>query len=78
MVQAQINISEHANRVINMIKAKYGVRNKSEAIDIMAKRYEKELLEPSLKPEFIEEMKKLKSKGKYVKIRDIDKLLGLK
>ena len=78
MVQAQIDISEHANRIINIIKAKYGVSNKSKAIDILAKKYEKEVLEPSLKPEFIDEMKKLKARSKYVKVKDIDKLLGLK
>ncbi len=79
MVQAQIEISEHANRVINIIKAKYGVKNKSEAIEVMAREYEKRLLEPELKPAFVKRIKKAE-RGKFVKVKDVDayfeKLLG--
>ena len=78
MVQAQIEIEEHTNRIINIVKAKYGAKNKSEAIDIMAEKYEQEVLEPELKPEFIKEMKHIQKQGKYTKIKDIDKFLGLK
>ena len=53
MVQAIINISERANRVINIVKAKYGLKDKSEAINIMAKEYEQDIMEPELKPEYI-------------------------
>ena len=54
MVQALINISEQANRVLNIVKAKYGLSDKSKAIDIMAQQYEESLLEPELRPEYIE------------------------
>ncbi len=54
MVQAFVTISEHANRILNIIKAKYGLKNKSEAIEIMASQYEKEILEPELRPSYIE------------------------
>ena len=57
VVQAVINISDRTNRVLNMVKAKYGFRTKSEAIDRMATEYEEELLEPELRPEFIEHIK---------------------
>ena len=32
MVQAMVNISEEANRVLNIVKAQYGLKDKSEAI----------------------------------------------
>jgi len=54
MVQAIISISEHANRILNIIKAKYGLKDKSEAIDMMAEKYEEVILEPELRPEYIE------------------------
>ena len=59
MVQAIINIDEHANRVLNIVKAKFGLKDKSEAINIMAEQYEEEILEPELKPEYIEKALKI-------------------
>ena len=53
MVQAIINISEKANRVLNIVKAKHGLKDKSEAINIMAEEYGESILEPELRPEYI-------------------------
>ena len=58
MVQAIININEHANRVINIVKAKFGLKDKSEAINLLAEQYEEEILEPELRPEYIEKIMK--------------------
>ncbi len=54
MVQAIVDITEQTNRVLNIIKAKYGLKDKSQAIDTMALRYEEALLEPELRPEYVE------------------------
>ena len=59
MVQAIINIDDHTNRILNIVKAKFGLKDKSQAIDMMAKEYEDEVLEPQLRPEFVEKMKKM-------------------
>jgi uncharacterized coiled-coil DUF342 family protein len=59
MVQAVINISDRTNRVLNMVKAKYGLSTKSEAIDRMATEYEEEVLEPELRPEYVERIKEI-------------------
>ena len=61
MVQAIINIDDRTNRILNIIKAKYDLKNKSEAIDLMAAEYEEEILEPELKPEYIEKLKRIES-----------------
>ena len=50
MVQAMININEETNRVLNIIKAKYGLKDKSEAINLIVSEYEQEFLEPELSP----------------------------
>jgi len=57
MVQAFINIDDHTNRILNIIKAKYGLKDKSEAIDLMATQYEEDILEPEIRPEYIEKAK---------------------
>lgn len=59
MVQAIINIDDHTNRILNIIKAKYGLKDKSEAIIKMAEEYEEMVLEPELKPEYVEKLKKI-------------------
>lgn len=35
MVKALITLSEHENRVLNIVKGKFGLRNKSEAISLI-------------------------------------------
>ncbi|MBW2965702.1 DUF2683 family protein [Candidatus Woesearchaeota archaeon] len=70
MVQAIININEHANRILNIIKAKFGLKDKSEAIDLMAEQYEEEILEPELRPEYVKKLKGIK-KQKGIKIGGI-------
>ena len=76
MVQAIINIDEKTNRILNILKAKYGLKDKSEAIDVMAQQYEEEILEPELRPEFIKKMKK-RQKEKTVEIKDFKNHFGL-
>lgn len=80
MVQAIIDINENANRTINIIKAKFGLKDKSQAINMMAKQYSEILLEPQLRPEYIEKLKKI-SAGKHIEVKDIAGLrkeIGLK
>jgi predicted transposase YbfD/YdcC len=76
MVQAIINIDDNTNRVLNIVKAKFGLKDKSQAIDIMAKQYEENLLEPELRPEYIEKAHKI-MKQKAMPVDDFAKRYGL-
>ena len=73
MVQAMINIEENTNRVLNIVKAKYGLKDKSEAINLVVGEYEEGFLEPQLRPEYIEKLKKI-VKGKHVRVGSISDL----
>lgn len=73
MVQSIIDINEREDRVLNIVKAKYGLKNKSEAVSMITKIYEDSFLEPELKPEYIEKLEKIR-KGKYIKFNSIDEL----
>ena len=73
MVQAIIKISDRANRVLNIVKAKYGLRDKSEAINVMAEEYEEDIMEPELRPEYIEKLNKIK-KQQGVKFKSVEEL----
>ena len=76
MVQAVVNLNEHENRVINIIKGKYGLKNKSEAIEYIINEYEKDHLEPELRPKYIEMMEE-RQKEDTVKVKDPRKHFGL-
>ncbi len=72
MVKAIVEIDEKANRVLNIIKAKHGLKDKSQAINLMAQQFEEHLLEPELRPEFIESLKASKNE-KTIKVSDFTK-----
>ena len=76
MVKALVNLTEYENRLLNIVKAKYGFRTKTEAIKWIIHEYEEEFLEPELRPEFIDKMKK-REKEPVVEIKDLKKHFGL-
>jgi len=73
MVQALVEIDENTNRVLNVVKAKYGLKDKGEAIQVVVEKYIEEENEPELKPEYLEKLKKIR-KGKYIKFSSINEL----
>jgi hypothetical protein len=73
MVQNIIQIGEREDRILNIVKAKFGLKNKSEAVALIAKTYEDSFLEPELRPEYIEKLAKIR-KGKYIKFDSIEEL----
>ena len=60
MVQAVINIDDKTNRVLNIVKAKYGLKDKSQAIDLVVTEYEQTFLEPELRPEYLGRLSEIK------------------
>ena len=73
MVQAMININEEVNRVLNIIKAKYGLKDKSEAINLVVKEYEESFLELELRPEYVEKLNRIK-KQKGIQFKNMAEL----
>ena len=76
MVKSFVDIDEHTNWILNIIKAKYNLKNKSEAVEIMAQKYEEEILEPELRPEYIKKLKKYE-KEKTIKVKNIKEFFEL-
>jgi hypothetical protein len=73
MPKAVINLSERANRVVNIVKAKEGLKGKSEAIQRIVEAYEEHVLDPSLRPEFVEDIQRIR-RGPFRKLKDLDEL----
>ena len=77
MVQALIEIDENTNRVLNIVKAKYDLKDKGQAVQLVVKKYIAEEKEPELRPEFIKKMKRIE-KQKSIQVKDFAKRYGLK
>lgn len=76
MVQALVQINENTNRVLNVVKAKYGLKDKGEAIQLVVEKYIEEENEPELRPEFIKKIKQIE-KQKSIRVNDFAKRYGL-
>lgn len=73
MVQAIVNLNEFEDRVLAIVKGVYGLKNKSEAINLVITKFEEGFLEHQLRPEYKEELKKI-AKGKFKAFSGVDDL----
>jgi len=64
MPQAVIDLGEKEDRVLTIVKGKFGLKTKSEAVNFVIDKYEGTLLEPQLRPEYTSKLKKI-IKGKH-------------
>ena len=78
MVKNVIDLNERDSRVINIVKAKYGLKDKSQALSVIIQRYEECELEPQLRPEFVKEIENTAKRGKFVKVKNFAEGYGLK
>ena len=73
MVQSIINLDDDEDRILNVVKAKFGLKNKSQAIAMITRIYGESFLEPELRPEYIERLSRI-HKEKGIPFRDIGDL----
>lgn len=77
MVQALVQIDDNTNRVLNIVKAKYDLNDKGQAIKFVVERYIEVEDEPELRPDFVEKMRKIE-KQKSIRVKDFAERYGLK
>jgi len=80
MVKAIVDIEQEANAVLNILKAQYGLKDKSHAINEMARQYKEIILESEIRPEYIRKLRKIQ-KEPIIRIgtaKDFKKRYGLK
>ncbi len=80
MVKAIVEIDEEANSVINILKAQYGLKDKSQAINEMARQYKALVLESGIRPEYLKELERIQREPiiRIGSITDFRKRYGLK
>jgi hypothetical protein len=69
MVQAIIDLEEYNDRVLKIVKGKVGLKNKSEAVNFVIGKFGEDLLEPELRPEYVEKLQRLEKKGKFFRYK---------
>ena len=74
MAQAMINLGEYEDRILTIVKGKFGFKNKSQAINFVVNKYGEDLLEPELKPEYVQKIKTMQVKVKPIKYKSINDL----
>ncbi|MFH1401331.1 MAG: antitoxin [Nanoarchaeota archaeon] len=72
MVQAMIQIDDRTNRVLNIVKAQHGLKDKSQAIDFVVKAYEESYLQESLRPGYDAKLKRIQSE-KHLSREEFDR-----
>jgi len=65
MTSAIVNFTVENNRILNIIKAHFDIKNKSDAVNFVVERFAKNELEHELRQEYVHKLKKImKQKGK--------------
>jgi len=59
MVHARVELDDQANKVLNVIKAKYDLKDKSAAINKMADMFGNEFIDVEATPQYMEELDRL-------------------
>lgn len=76
MVKAIIDLNERENQILNIVKAKNRLKNKTDAIKLIIKKYE-EAIESELRPEYLERLNKIKE-GKHHKFHSMENVEYIK
>ena len=74
MVQAMIEIPKEANQILNIVKARYNLKTKSEAITKIVIECGENILEPELRPEFLKKLKRIEKEGYGKTFKSINEL----
>lgn len=74
MKQTLITLNEHQDQILQIVKAKQGLKNKVEAIQYIIQEYEENSLEPELRPSFIQKIKTIEKEGKFKQYNSLSQL----
>jgi hypothetical protein len=80
IISARVNINDYANRVLGIIKHKFGLKDKSEALNKFIELYGDEFIEKQASDKYVKKVSKIAERhfDKYGKkkmsIEELDKL----
>ena len=71
MVSALVQLDENTNRVLDTVKAKYRLKDKGQAIQLVVSKFIEESGDYELRPEFIRLMQKKIKDPKFINMKSI-------
>ena len=80
MISARVELDDYANRVLGIIKIKFGLRDKSEALNKFIELYGEEIMEKEANEEYIKKIIAITKKhfekygNKKMTLQELDKL----
>jgi hypothetical protein len=74
MPQALITLDENSNRILNVVKAKYDLKDKSMAVEWLIDFYLDQQDDPELRPEFIRKMQRIEKEEKSIRYANVEEL----
>lgn len=83
MTQARFELNDYSVRVLDVVKGKYGLKNRNEALNKFIENYGDEFVEPEFSDDYLKELDNIvrEHRAKYGKremsMDELDKLLGL-
>jgi len=82
MISARVELDDYANKVLGIIKIKFGLRDKSEALNKFIQLYGEEIMEKQVSEEYTKKVIKIaknhlsKYGNKKMTLQELDKLCG--
>ena len=80
MISARVELNDYANRILGIIKIKFGLRDKSEALNKFIELYGEEIMEKRASEEYIKKIIAITKKhfekysNKKMTLQELDKL----
>lgn len=75
MSQVTVKLSKELDKVVGIVKSAYGFSSKDKAIRFIIQEKGEEIVEEELRPEFVEKMLNLETKGEHFrKYESVQKL----
>jgi hypothetical protein len=84
MTQIRLEVQDYTLRVLDVIKGKFGLKNRDSALDKFMELYGEEYLEPQVNENVLKEMDEIyeshmkRKDRKNMTLKELDSLLGLK
>ncbi|MGM5484158.1 MAG: DUF2683 family protein [Nanobdellota archaeon] len=83
MVHARMQLNEYTNKVLGMVKAKFGLKDKSEALNKFIEEYGDEILEKQANNQYIKKIINIdkdyfkKQNKKKMSLKELDEICGV-
>ena len=63
MAQNIFRIGEREEKILGIVKAQHGLKNKNQAIEFILRVYGENFLEPEIRPEYLKRLQKIEKEG---------------